>query len=220
VDPNAPSEGPKAAGAVRRRPPVIPLLVLVALLVGLALLVVARSSPQQQIRRLIDRQIKLAVAGRFGSLHATLTPKAKAACGTPHDFAGQLQRLKFTNPDFWHLVDIQNIQVQVNGDRALVTYTVTYNGRVVERATLADPDVYIRWTQPTRLGSKPSKASVDAQLAALDRQQRPGPLANPLPPKQYQAARDRIIRESKRQPVLWKKGQWYDEFDNHVHCGA
>jgi hypothetical protein len=184
------------------------------------LLVVGRSSPQQQIRRLIDRQIKLAVAGRFGMLHATLTPRAKAACGTPHDFAGELQGLRLSEPDFWNLVDIRNIQIQVDGDRALVTYTVTYNGRVVERATLQDPDVYIRWTQPTRLGPKPSKASVDAQLAALARQQRSGPLANPLPPKQYEAARDRIIRESKKQPVLWKKGQWYDELDSHVHCGG
>jgi hypothetical protein len=199
---------------------VIPLLVLLALIGGLVLLVVARSSPQQQIRRLIDRQIKLAVAGRYGKLHATLTPKAKAACGSPHDFAGELQRLAVSEPDFWYLVDIRNINVKVEGNRALVTYTVTYNGRVVERATLQDPDLYIRWTQPTVLGPKPSKASIAAQVAALDRQQKPGPLANPLPPKQYKAARDRIIREGKRQPVLWKKGQWYDEFDSHVHCGT
>jgi hypothetical protein len=214
---DGPGISPESPGR-RRRPPLIPLIVLLALIGGLVLLVVSRSSPQQQIRRLIDRQIKLAVAGRFGLLHATLTPKAKAACGSPHDFAGTLQALRLSEPDFWHLIDIRNIQVKVDGDRALVTYTVTYNGRVVERATLQDPDIYIRWTQPTRLGPKPSKANVDAQLAALDRQQSPGPLANPLPPKQYQAARDRIIRESNRQPVLWEKGQWYDELDNHVHC--
>ncbi len=203
-----------------RRPPLIPLLVLLALLGGLVLLVVARSSPQQQIRRLIDRQIKLAVAGRYGKLHATLTPRAKAACGSPHDFAGSLQAWALSEPDFWYLTDIRNINIRVDGNRALVTYTITYNGRVVERSTLQNPDVYIRWTQPTVLGPKPSQASINAQLAALDRQQQPGPLANPLPPKQYKAARDRIIKEGKRQPVLWKKGQWYDELDDHVHCGA
>lgn len=205
------------ARRTRRRPPVIPVLVLLALLGGMALLVVARSSPQQQIRRLIDRQIKLAGAGRFGMLHATLSPKAKTACGAAHDFAGELQGLLLSEPDFWYLIDIRNIKIQVDGDRALVTYTVTYNGRVVERATLQDPDVYIRWTAPTVLG-KPNKANTDAQLAALARQQKPGPLANPLPPKQYKAARDRIIEAGKKQPVLWKKGQWYDEVDNHVHC--
>ena len=50
----------------RRRPPVIPILVLLALIGGLVLLVVARSSPKEQIRRLIDRQVKMAVAGRYG----------------------------------------------------------------------------------------------------------------------------------------------------------
>src|SRR5437899_863655 len=95
----------------RRRAAVIPLLILLALIGGLVLLVVSRSSPQQQIRRLIDRQIKLAVAGRYGMLHATLTPKAKAACGTPQDFAGELRRLAVSEPDFWTLTDIRNIQI-------------------------------------------------------------------------------------------------------------
>src|SRR5256885_10687661 len=92
----------------RGRPPVIPILVLLALIGGLALLVVARSTPQQQIRRLIDRQIKLAVAGRSGKPHATLSPKAKAACGTPQDFAGELQRMAASEPDFWALIDIRD----------------------------------------------------------------------------------------------------------------
>ena len=59
------SEGPRPGpgpGPVRRRPPVVPLLALLAIIGGLALLVVARSSPEQQVRRLIDRQMKLAVA--------------------------------------------------------------------------------------------------------------------------------------------------------------
>jgi hypothetical protein len=214
-----PDEGTQEPDAGRRRRfPVVPLLVLLALLGGLAFLVAGRSSPQQQIRRLIDRQIKLAISGKFGQLHATLSPKAKTACGGPHDFAGDLQGLRLSEPDFWYLIDIRNIKIHVDGDRALVTYTVTYNGRVVERATLQDPDVYIRWTEPTRFGRKPSQASIDARLADLDRQQKPGPLANPLPPKQYKAARDRIIDEGKKSPLLWKKGQWYDEVDNHVHC--
>jgi hypothetical protein len=209
-----------AAGPTRRRRrlPVIPLLVLLAMVGGLVLLVVARSSPQQQIRRLIDRQIKLAVAGRYGRLHATLTPKAKAACGTPQDFAGELQRMAASEPDFWSLIDIRSIRIEVAGDRAMVFYTITYNGRVVERATLQDPDIYMKWTQPTVLGPRPSAEAIRRQLAALDRQQRPGPVANPLPPKQYKAARDRIIDGAKKQPVLWKRGQWYDELDNHVHC--
>jgi hypothetical protein len=200
----------------RRRPPVIPLLVLLVLLGGLALLVVARSSPQQQIRRLIDRQIKLTVAGRYSLLHATLSPKAKATCGTLRDFTAQLQN----EPGFWHLIDIRDIRIRVDGDRAIVMYSITYNGRLVEKATLRNPDIYIRWTRPTVFGPRPSKASIDAQLAALARQQKPGGTGNPLAPKHYKAARELIIKQGKRQPVLWKRGQWYDEFDGHVHCAG
>jgi hypothetical protein len=200
---------------------VIPLLVLLALIGGLVLLVVARSSPKQQVRRLIDRQIKMAVAGRYGQLHATLTPRAKAACGTAHDFAADLQNVAGTDPNFWHLIDIRDIQIRIDGSRALVTYRITYNGRLVEQATLRDPDVYIRWSQPTVLGPKPSKATIAAQLEALARAQIPGSAAfNPLPPKQYKAARDRIIKSGKTQPVLWKHGAWYDDLDGHIHCGA
>jgi len=68
------------------------------------------------------------------------------------------------------------------------------------------------------LGPRPSAEAIRKQLAALDRQQRPGPVSNPLPPKQYRAARDRITEGAKKQPVLWKRGQWYDDVDNHVHC--
>ncbi len=212
-EPGAGTDAGRSPG-VRWRAPVIPLLVLLAIIGGLVLLVIARSSPQQQIRRLIDRQIKLAVAGRVGQLHATLSPRAKAACGRA-DFASETLQATSEDPGFWHLIDILDIGIDVQGARALVTYTVTYNGRVVERATLRDPDVYIKWTKPTVLGPKPNVA---AQLATLEQQQKPGPAANILPPKQYQAARDRIIKEGKKRSILWKKGQWYDEVDNHLHC--
>ncbi len=218
MDANGPAEagGAKATGPGRRRAPVIPLLVLLAIIGGLVLLVVARSSPQQQIRRLIDRQIKLAVAGRVGQLHATLSPRAKAACGRA-EFASETLQVTSGDPNFWHLIDILNIGIDVQGARAVVTYTVTYNGRVVEQATRRDPDVYIRWTKPTVLGPK---ANVAAQLATLAQQQTPGPAANILSPKQYKAARDRIIEEGKKRPILWKKGQWYDEVDSHLHCAG
>jgi hypothetical protein len=203
----------------RRRPPVVPVLVLLALIGGLVLLVVARSSPKEQIRRLIDRQIKMAVAGRYGQLHATLTPRAKAACGNARDFAAELQNVAGTDPNFWHLIDIRDIQIRVDGNRAMVTYRITYNGRLVEQATPGDPDVYIRWTQPSVLGPKLTQANVDAQLAALARAQVPGSAgSNPLPPKDYRAARDRIIKAGKTAPVLWKHGAWYDELDHHIHC--
>jgi hypothetical protein len=215
MDTNGPAEtGKIEVSARRRRPPIIPLLVLLALLGGLALLVVARSSPNQQIRRLIDRQTKLAISGKYGQLHATLSPAAKAACSRL-DFVGELSRLHASEPDFWHLIDIRGIDINVTGDRAEVTYVVTYNGRVVERATSQNPDIYMR-APKTVLGPKPD---LKAALAILETQHSnlPG-LGQQITDKQYKAQKARLEKLAKTRPVVWKKGQWYDDFDSHTHC--
>jgi hypothetical protein len=216
MDATDPSEGKPAGEGTRRRRrvPVIPVLVLLAILGGLAFLVVARSSPEQQVRRLIDRQIKLALAGKFGQLHATLSPDAKAACPRLK-YIGDLSGLRVTEPDFWHLIDIRNINVRVTGDRAEVTYVVTYNGRVVERATPQNPDLYMRATE-TVLGPKPD---LKAALAILETQHSnlPG-IGQQITDKQYEAQKARLEKLANTRPVVWKKGQWYDDFDRHFEC--
>lgn len=215
-DPAGASDASATTSRGRRRPPVIPLLVLLAIIGGLALLVLARSSPEQQIRRLIDRQLKLAVSGRFGQLHATLTRGAKAACSRA-DFVGEMQRLKVSEPDFWSLIDIRNMGIQVAGNRALVTYVVTYNGRVVERATREDPDIYARATR-TEFGPKPD---LERALANLERQHsnQPG-LGQQIGDRQYKAQKARLLKFGTKAPLLYKKGQWYDDLDDHVRCGT
>jgi hypothetical protein len=202
-------------GPARPRLPIVPALVLLAVIGGLVGLVVARSSPSQQLRRLIDRQIKLVSGGKYGQLHATLSAQSKKACPRT-EFVGKLVQQVASEGDFWSLVDYRDIRIEVHGDRALVTYVITYNGAVVERATAQDPDVYVRATK-TVLGPKPNVAE---QLAALARQQAPGPLANPLPPKEYEAARQRIIKTGSTRPDFYRAGQWYDEMDGHTHCGS
>lgn len=208
------SSTPRSTGRRARRPPVVPLLVLLAIIGGLVLLVLARSSPEQQVRRLMDRQLKLAVAGRFGQLHATLAPKAKAACSRA-DFVGQMQRLAATDPEFWSLIDFRNIQIQATGNTASVTYVITYNGRVVERATRDSPDLYVRATT-TQYGPKPD---LEQALANLDRQHsnQPG-IGQQITDRQYEAQKARLLRFGAERPLLYKKGQWYDEFDDHVRC--
>jgi hypothetical protein len=210
-----PADEGGSSGPARRRLPIVPVLVLLAVIGGLVGLVVARSSPSQQLRRLIDRQIKLVSGGKYGQLHATLSAQSKKACPRA-EFVASLVGLEASEGDFWSLVDYREIRIDVHGDRALVTYVITYNGAVVERATAQDPDVYVRATT-TVLGPKPNVA---AQLAALARQQAPGPVANPLPPKEYEAARQRIIKAGSTRPVLYRAGQWYDEVDGHTHCGS
>jgi hypothetical protein len=190
------------------------LLVLLAIIGGLLFLVLARSSPEQQVRRLIDRQLKLAAAGRFGQLHSTLTRKAKAACSRA-DVVSKLTGLSVTEPDFWSLIDIRNIAIQTTGNRAVVTYVVTYNGRVVERATREDPDIYTRATE-TEFGPKPD---LKQALANLERQHSnlPG-LGQQIGDRQYEAQKARLLKFGTERPLLYKKGQWYDDVDSHVRC--
>ncbi|TMK84861.1 MAG: hypothetical protein E6G44_08920 [Actinobacteria bacterium] len=197
----------------RRRRPVVPLLVLLALMGGLVALVVARSSPEQQVRRLMDRQLKLAIAQRWGQLHATLTAKAKQACPRV-EFLSEVQRLSGTDPNFWHVIDFRDINIQVRGDVAAVTYVITYNGRVVERATPQAPDLYARATR-TVVGPKPN---LQTALANLARAASPGP-NQAITQKEYEAQKARLLKFGAKPPVIYKKGQWYDDLDSHIHCG-
>jgi hypothetical protein len=194
----------------RRRLPVLPILILLVLIGGLAYLLLLRTRPEEQVRRLIDTQLKLARAGRFGELHGTLAPEAKKACPAVQ-FKGALAALP---ADFWDLIEYRDIDIAVDGDRAAVTYVITYNGRPIERATSVNPDLYVRATE-TVLGPRPN---VDAALANLDRSQQPGLSANPLPREEYLRRRADIIRRGQTQPVLYQEGEWYDDLDGHVRC--
>jgi len=204
----------------RRRRALVPVALVVVILLGFGFLFLVRSQPEQEVRRLIDRQIKLERAvsstvgdvqqDRLNELYATLSAKAKAACDELA-FDGQMTSLR---PDFWRLIQYRDIHVRVEGNRAIVTYTIRYNGRAVERATAANPDVYVR-AAATVYGAP---ISVKDQLAALERQQQPGVLANPLPPEEYKKARERIIAQGSVRPVLYQKGEWYDDVDHHVRC--
>lgn len=198
------------------RRPIVPLLVLLAIIGGILYLVLARSSPEQQIRRLMDRQMKLATAERFGQLHATLSARARGVCPRPV-FVGELQRLANTEPDFWHLIDVRDIAIQVNGNRAEVTYVITYNGRPVDWATRQQPDVYVRATE-TILGPKPNLQRALAELEAL-RRVRPG-IGQLIGQKEYEQRKARLLKFGTKRPVVYKKGEWYDDLDTHVRCGT
>jgi hypothetical protein len=216
TEPEPATEAPPSAAPPRdrRKVHVVPLVVLAALMGGLAWLLVVRSSPAQQVRRLMDKQLKLAIAQKWGQLHATLSARAKGACPV-RDFVSEQQRLAGTDPDFWYLIDFRDIQIQVDGNRAMVTYVVTYNGRVVERATAQDPDLFVRATQ-TVLGPKPN---LQQALENLARAASPGP-NQAITQKEYEAQKARLLKFGTKPPVLYKKGQWYDDLDSHVHCGA
>jgi hypothetical protein len=193
-----------------RRRPIIPILLLVAIVGGFVFLYLFRSQPGEQVRRLIDKQLKLSIAGRFDQLwEQTFSPGLKQAC--PLDaFTGSLEELRASQPDFWNLIDYRDINIKVHGDRAVVTYVITYNGTPIESATAKDPDRYTRATE-TIYGAT---VSVQEQKAALDRLRDQAIVVG----KEYQKELAAIMRHGPIRRVESIKGQWYDDVDSHVKC--
>jgi hypothetical protein len=201
---------PDQAAGRRRRVPVVPILVLVAIVGGLLWLLMIRSSPAQQVRRLIDKQLKLTIAGRYDLLYETLSPKAKAAC-SQDPFVGALQEITASRPEFWTLLEYRDIHIEVTGNQAVVTYVITYNGAPVERATPSNPDLYVRASR-TIYGPVQSVAQ---QLEILEHLRKQAIVVG----KEYDKERAEIIRHGPIKPVESVKGQWYDDLDQHVRCG-
>ena len=202
---------PQDKARTRRRLPIVPILVLLAIVAGALWLVTIRSSPAQQVRRLIDKQLKLTLGGRFDQLwQDTLSLSAKKAC--PKDaFTGALNQLASDRPDFWSLVEYRDLHIEVQGDRAIVTYLITYNGAPIERATADNPDLYAR-APKTVYGRI---VSVAEQLQILENAHAQGAIIG----KEYEDEKKAIPR---RGPIRLKdaiKGQWYDDLDQHVRCG-
>jgi hypothetical protein len=202
----------EASGEVRkrRRPPIVPILVLLAIIAGAGYLYLFRSQPTEQVRRLIDKQLKLSAGGLYERLwEETLSPGLKARC--PLDaFTGSLQQVVATRPNFWTLIDYRNIHITVNGDRAIVTYQITYNGAPVESATAKNPDLYVRASQ-TLYGETVSKAEQLRKLEELRAQAVIGV-------KDYEKEKAEIERHGDSRRVLSIKGQWYDDLDSHTDC--
>ena len=99
----------------------------------------------------------------------------------------------------------------MKGDRAIVTYLITYNGAPIERATPDNPDLYVRASK-TVYGRT---LSVAEQLQNLENAHAQGAITG----KEYEDEKKAIPR---RGPIRLKdsiKGQWYDDLDQHVRCG-
>jgi hypothetical protein len=195
----------------RRRLPIIPALFFIAILAGIAFLLYTRSRPEQAVARLIDYQLKLSQAGVGDKLYDdTLSLQAKQECNRD-DFIGAVQQ---TPPDFWKLTKYRDIHIKVEGNKALVTYVITYNGVVVERATPQNPDIYSIATQ-TKYGDLITVAEQLRQLAALNVPD----VAFFASEKSYQDARRAVMKKGDFRRVLSKAGEWYDDPDSHSRCG-
>jgi hypothetical protein len=201
---------PEEPAKQRRRFPVIPVLIFLAIIGGAAYLFVIRSKPEQAVRRLIDYQLKLSEAGVGEKLYDdTLSLQAKQQCPRD-DFVGAIQQ---TPPDFWNLTRYKNLHIKVEGKRAIVTYVITYNGVVVDRATPSNPDFYSIATT-TKYGDLITVAEQLQELAALNK---PG-VAFFASEKSYQDARKAVMKKGDFRRVLSKAGEWYDDYDAHSRC--
>jgi hypothetical protein len=206
ADPPAPELGK------RRKRPILPIVVLVAIVGGLLFLYAFRSQPAQQVRRQIDKQLKLLAGGRFDQLwEDTFSPAMKKAC--PLDaFSGSLDQIRASQPDYWTLIEYRDFHITVTGNRAVVTYVITYNGAPIESATPQNPDLYMRATA-TAYGDIVTKAEQLQQLEQLREQAI-------VVGKEYEKEKADIMRHGDIRRVLSVKGQWYDEVDGHVTCGG
>jgi hypothetical protein len=197
-------------GQKRKRPPIVPILVIVAIVGGLTFLYTFRSQPSQQVRRVIDAQIKLAAGGRFDDLwQDTLSLEVKKAC--PKDaFSGAMDQLRASQPNFWSLIEYRDLHIQVQGDRATVTYVITYNGAPIEAATPDHPDIYTRASE-TVYGPTLTKEEQLRRLESLREQAL-------VVGKEYEKEKRDIERHGDIRLVEAAKGRWYDDVDSHVRC--
>jgi hypothetical protein len=207
----SPSASPDGQHA-RRRLPVIPALVLLAIVGGLVFLLVYRSQPEKQVRRLIDAQLKLAAGGRFEDLwQDTLSLRAKQSC--PKDaFVGALDQLRASQPNFWSLIAYHDLHISVHGDRAVVTYVITFNGTPIEEATPQNPDIYTL-APATVYGATLTK---EEQLRRLESLREQAIVVG----KEYDKEKAAINQHGDIRLRDAVKGHWYDDVDSHVNCGG
>jgi hypothetical protein len=206
------AEGADEATPRRRRLPIVPALIFLAIIGSAVFLLYIRSRPEQAVVRLVDYELKLAQAGLGEQMYDdTLSLATKQSCDRD-EFIGAVQQ---TPEDFWKLTKYKDIHIKVEGNRAIVTYLITYNGVVVERATEADPDIYTKATKSS-FGPLISVAEEVAKVEALNNA--PGGSFF-TGPKEYRDALKEARKKGNHRRVLEKAGQWYDAPDSHSRCG-
>ncbi len=119
---------------------------LILAFLGVALLATAcspgGSSGERQVRDVIARQEQLMSARNWPDLYQTYSPAFRSQCSYDA-FLAVTQGWDSSGIDPGKLKH-DGVRVRVSGDKAYVTYTLTYDGETVQEVTDADPDVYAR----------------------------------------------------------------------------
>jgi hypothetical protein len=102
------------------------------------------NADQAAVLEIVNRQGELVASKDWRGLWDTFSPQQHAVC--PYDkFLAAINGSPQSRADF----DVSRFafeqeQVRIEGDHAFVTYIGKYDGRVIDTASDANPDVYVR----------------------------------------------------------------------------
>jgi hypothetical protein len=114
---------------------------LVALVVGaIALFGGGGSSPEDQITRVLDKEVGLVRQGRYEDLLDLLSDRYRQECSIQDlKSSGAQESIASLGP-----IRFEDLKALVQGDVARVTYRVTVSGREFATVTADDPDLFLR----------------------------------------------------------------------------
>ena len=162
-----------AVATPRRRPRT---LIGAASIIAVAALAVAcaacggRSADSSAVAKLLDHQLALTKAGDWQGLYDTYSPHYQSRC----PYEALLKRAAGSDTASLRSLSYDQLHVEIDGDKAYVTYVTTRNGKVVAAVTDASPDIYVKidgtWFDE------------NDELAACSRgNERPSPTEQPAP---------------------------------------
>jgi Double zinc ribbon len=134
----------EAAGRSKLPPPallVVGGMVLVALVAGaIVLFAGGSSSPDAQIKGVLDKEVSLIRQGRYQDIFALLSPQYQQQCSVEDlQSSGAQESITSLGP-----IRFDDLRAAVQGDNARVTYRVTVSGKELATVTADDPDLFVK----------------------------------------------------------------------------
>ena len=102
------------------------------------------SADKAAVLEIVNRQGQLVASKDWRGLYDTFSPQQHAVC--PYDkFLAAITSSPQSRADFdVSRFSFEQENVRIDGDRAFVTYIGKYDGQVIDTASDANPDVYVR----------------------------------------------------------------------------
>jgi hypothetical protein len=116
-------------------------VVLVALVVGaIVLFGGGSSSPEDQIRGVLDKEVSLVRQGRYEDLLDLLSDRYRQTCSIQDlRSSGAQESIASLGP-----IRFEDLKAVIQGGSARVTYRVTVSGKEFATVTADDPDLFVK----------------------------------------------------------------------------